>query len=93
MSRRNDLQALKNLISEAHRTIATTKLPEARSERAEELLRSALALADDLLIANPAAELGKRGGKQTAKRGPDYFRKLAAKRKTHGGGRPRKDTE
>jgi hypothetical protein len=29
----------------------------------------------------------------TAKRGSDYFRKLAAKRKTHGGGRPRKESD
>jgi hypothetical protein len=28
-----------------------------------------------------------------AKRGGDYFRKLAPRRKTHGGGRPRKESE
>jgi hypothetical protein len=40
---------------------------------------------------NPAAvALGRRGGKSTAKRGPDYFRKIAAMRKTHAGGRPPK---
>ena len=38
-----------------------------------------------------AVELGRLGGTETAKRGPDYFRELAARRKTHGGGRPRKD--
>jgi hypothetical protein len=38
-----------------------------------------------------AAELGRLGGTVTAKRGPDYFRELAGRRKTHGGGRPRKD--
>jgi hypothetical protein len=37
-----------------------------------------------------AAELGARGGKVIAKRGPDYFRQLQAKRKTHAGGRPPK---
>jgi hypothetical protein len=37
-----------------------------------------------------AAALGKLGGEKTAERGPEYFRKIAAIRKTHGGGRPRK---
>jgi hypothetical protein len=88
MSRRNDLQALKNLIGEAHKIIITTQLPEGRSERVEELLRSALALTDDLLAVSPAATLGKKGGKETAKRGPDYFRKIASMRKKFRGGRP-----
>ena len=88
---RTSLNALRNLISQAERILATTTLPERRSERALELLRAAVALADDLLLIPPAAILGAKGGKATlAKRGPDYFRQLVAKRKTHGGGRPRK---
>jgi hypothetical protein len=40
---------------------------------------------------NPAAvALGRMGGKATATKGSDYYRKLAAKRKTFKGGRPRK---
>jgi hypothetical protein len=40
---------------------------------------------------NPAAvALGRLGGEQTAKRGPEYFRKIAAKRKKFAGGRPSK---
>ena len=40
---------------------------------------------------NPAAvSLGRKGGQSTAKRGPDYFRKIAAMRKTFAGGRPPK---
>jgi hypothetical protein len=39
---------------------------------------------------NEARELGRRGGQQTAKRGPDYFRQIAAMRKSCRGGRPRK---
>jgi len=36
---------------------------------------------------NPAAvELGRRGGLKTAKRGPEYFRRIAAKRKSFRGG-------
>jgi len=41
---------------------------------------------------NPhAVALGRKGGKQTAKRGPEYFRKIAAKRKSFRGGRPKKE--
>jgi hypothetical protein len=42
----------------------------------------------------PAAKaLGRKGRSVIAKRGSDYFRQLAARRKTHGGGRPRKESE
>jgi hypothetical protein len=86
--KRNDLRALRNLISEAQTLLTTTNLPEGRAQRANELLTAAVALADDLLERNPAATLGAKGGKVTAKRGSDYFRKLAAKRKNFKGGRP-----
>jgi hypothetical protein len=89
---RNDLRALRNLISEAHAILATTKLPEKRSERAYELLSAAVSLADDLLLQSPAATLGKKGGKTTAKRGSEYFRQLAARRKRFAGGRPPKES-
>jgi len=40
---------------------------------------------------NPAAvALGRLGGNKTAERGPEYFRKIAAKRKHFSGGRPLK---
>jgi hypothetical protein len=48
-------------------------------------------LADYLLTIEPAAVLGKMGGKATAKKGSEYFRQIAAMRKTRAGGRPRKD--
>lgn len=39
---------------------------------------------------NPAAvELGKLGGQKTAKRGPEYYAAIQAKRQVRGGGRPR----
>jgi hypothetical protein len=76
------------MISEAHDILRTTILPEQRSQRAYELLTAAMHLADDLLEESPAATLGKKGGKITAKRGSDYFRKIAAMRKEHKGGRP-----
>ncbi|WP_263379703.1 hypothetical protein [Granulicella paludicola] len=40
-----------------------------------------------------AVMLGSKGGAVTAKRGSDYFRELAARRKTNAGGRPRKNAE
>ena len=88
MARKNDLKALRNMIAEAHDILRTTTLPEGRSERAHELLTSALFLVDDLLTANPAATLGSKGGKATAKRGSEYFRKIASMRKEKKGGRP-----
>jgi hypothetical protein len=50
---------------------------------------AALHLADNLLEESPAATLGAKGGKQTAKRGSEYFRQIAAKRKTRAGGATR----
>jgi hypothetical protein len=88
--KRTSLKALRNLISEAETILSTTTLPQDRAERAHELLRDALALTDDLLKVNPAAQLGAKGGRKTAERGSDYFRKIAAARKTRAGGRPRK---
>jgi hypothetical protein len=92
MGKKNDLKALRNLIAEAQNLLTTTTLPEGRSQRAHELLTAAVHLADDLLEHNPAAALGAKGGKETAKRGSEYFRKLAAKRKEFKGGRPKKVT-
>jgi len=43
------------------------------------------------LAISPASLLGSEGGKRLAKlRGPEYFRELQARRKTHAGGRPAK---
>jgi hypothetical protein len=89
MGKKNDLKALRNLIASAQELLSTTSLPEGRSQRAHELLTAAVHLADDLLEQNPAATLGAKGGKETAKRGSEYFRKLAAKRKEFKGGRPK----
>ena len=96
MSNRPQLKTLKKLISETDKILATTDMPQNRTARCRELLSSALALTEDLLTQAkmPAATLlGRKGGSVTAKRGSDYFRQLAARRKTHGGGRPRKETE
>jgi hypothetical protein len=96
-SNRAELAALKNLIAEADLILETLPpLPENRSARCRELLKSALAITDDLLKQSklPAAKaLGRKGGSVTAKRGSEYFRQLAAKRKTRAGGRPIKPPE
>ena len=95
-SNRTQLSSLRRMVAEADHILETLPpLPENRTARCRELLGSALALADDLLKQSKlpaAAVLGARGGSQTAKRGSDYFRQLAAKRKTNAGGRPRKES-
>jgi hypothetical protein len=95
-SNKSELAALRNLLSQTHRILATADMPQDRTARCRELLRSAIAITDDLLRQTKlpaAAILGKRGGSVIAMRGSAYFRKLAARRKTHGGGRPRKESE
>jgi hypothetical protein len=83
------------MIDEAHTILETTTLPQGRAERARELLSTAVKLADALMEENPAAKMGAKGGKTTAKRmlerDPEYYKRIAAMRKTRAGGRPRKD--
>ena len=90
----SSLQALKNIISEVDLILETTPdLPQNRTGRSRELLRTALALTDDLIkqAKMPAASaMGHKGGSETARKyGSEHFRQLAAKRKTLGGGRPK----
>jgi hypothetical protein len=85
----NDLKALRDMISEAHDILRVVEPPEERSKRAYELLSASLHLADHLLETSPAAALGAKGGSATAKRGSEYFRKIAAMRKEKKGGRPK----
>ena len=94
---RTELAALKNIISEVDHILETLPaMPENRTARCRELLASGIALTNDLLkqAKTPSAvALGRKGGSAIAKRGSDYFRNLAAKRKRHGGGRPRKQSD
>ena len=93
---KQELGTIKRLISEADLILSTAELPENRTGRCRELLGAALALTADLISQDkmPAARvLGSKGGTVTAKRGSEYFRQLAAKRKTNAGGRPRKEVE
>jgi hypothetical protein len=94
----SELQALKNMLSEADIILSTTvSLPENRTPRCRELLGAALALTDDLLKqekVTPASLLGSKGGSATSQRhGSEHYRQMAAARKTHSGGRPRKESE
>jgi hypothetical protein len=96
-SNRTELTALKNILSQADRILETSPaLPENRTAACRELLGTALALTDDLIkhSTTPAALMGSKGGSVTAKRhGSEHYRQMAARRKTHGGGRPRKESE
>jgi len=94
---KQELTALRSLIEQANLILATSPaLLENRTAALQELLRAAQALTDDLLkqSATPAVVMGRKGGSTTARRhGPEHYRKMAARRKTHGGGRPRKESE
>jgi len=90
MPESSDAKALYALIYEARTTIQEANLPQGRSARTVELLAAALAFAEDLASEKPAVALGAKGGAKTAQRGPEYFAKIAAMRKTKAGGRPKK---
>lgn len=90
------LQALENILTEIDLLISTSPqpMPQNRTPRCMELTKAALALMDDVLKQTrsaPAVVLGHKGGSTTSKRyGVEHYRKMAAARKTHAGGRPRK---
>ena len=97
-SDRSSLLALRDLIADTDLTLETIPdLPQNRTAHCRENLRAALALADDLIKQrrkNAAEVLGHKGGATTArKHGPEHYRRMAEARKTHGGGRPRKQAD
>jgi len=83
------VQALKNILSEIDILISTSlwpnttagamcvPMPQNRTPRCLELTRIAMVLTDDILTQD----------------GINHYRKMAYARKTHAGGRPRKQTE
>jgi hypothetical protein len=94
---RRIVEGMANLIEQAEHILATAPpLPENRTAPCRELLQAALALTNDLLSQAKlpaAAALGRKGGSTTSRRhGPEHYRQMAAKRKIHGGGRPRKES-
>jgi hypothetical protein len=78
---------LRNLLSDARGADTVEK----RDPIIDKILRKLELLEQRIMTA--AQERGSKGGKKTAERGPDYFRQIAAMRKTRGGGRPRKQAE
>jgi hypothetical protein len=93
---RQDLKALHRLVNQADLVLATIPNPHPSIASARESLNAALALSKDLVgrfadpLAAGAAAMGAKGGSKTAERGPEYFARIAAMRKTRAGGRPRK---
>jgi hypothetical protein len=90
-SKQADLKALKRLIKELERVLGIGPIPPGIQARSAELFQSIYALTDDLIERTPAKQLGALGGAKTAERGPEYFKQIAAMRKTNAGGRPKKD--
>src|SRR5580698_8263173 len=92
-STRRDLKALHRLVNQADLVLATIPSPHPSIAAARESLNAALALSKHLATREPdAAALGAKGGKATlASKGPEYFKRISAMRKTKAGGRPRKD--
>jgi hypothetical protein len=97
---RRDLKAVRNLINQADRVLATIPQPHHSVGGARESLTAALALTRDIIqrsTAAPvdesaAAALGAKGGNATlASKGPEYFKRISAMRKKKAGGRPRKE--
>jgi hypothetical protein len=90
-STRRDLKALYRLINQAVLLLDTIPNPHPSIASARESLDAALALSADLAKRQPdAAALGAKGGKATAKRGPEYFKQIAGMRKERRGGRPKR---
>lgn len=87
-----DLKTLRRLINQADLVLATIPNPHPSVASARESLNAALTLSADLTHRQPdAVALGAKGGKATAKRGPEYFAEIAAMRKERKGGRPRRN--
>lgn len=96
-SNRADVRTLKRFLCDTDLILATTvALPENRTARCRELLKAAVAITDDLIshAGLPAdEERARKGGLVIAQRGSEYFRQLAARRRTRAGGRPQKKPE
>jgi hypothetical protein len=64
-------------------------------EQSRTLIAEALQRVERLskVVLTAAEKRGRKGGTETAKRGPEYYREIAAKRKVFAGGRPRKQAD
>lgn len=91
MPKRSDARTLKNLVDQAYLIASSDPVPPGGIESLRENLAAAKKLTRLLLTDTPSAaasQLGALGGKKTAARGPEYFKQIAAMRKTNAGGRP-----
>lgn len=93
MPKRSDFRTLKNLIDQAYLIASPDPVPKGGMKSLRENLDAARALVRVLLMRpdmeSMASELGKRGGRETAKRGAEYYAGISALRKTKSGGRPK----
>jgi hypothetical protein len=97
-SDRASLLVLRDLIADSDLTLETmSDLPQNRRAHRGENLRAALALTEDLIKQQrmtAAVALGRKGGSSTSQTlGPEHYRRTAGARKTHAGGRPRKQAD
>ena len=96
MPDRNSVEALKNILEEIELLVSTADpLSQNRTPACLDLIHTAQALAEDIAKQErvaPAAAMGRKGGNATSRKlGADHYRRMAAARRTHAGGRPRKD--
>ena len=86
MSQEADLEKLQEILWAAL---------SAPPDRMKKLVDDAIKRAEYLKVSmkRAAVRRGRSGGKKTAERGPDYFRQIAAMRKTKAGGRPKKQPD
>jgi hypothetical protein len=93
-----DANDARGLIGEAKALLSDARVPINKRLSAKQsgdawfLLDKADARLDGLMtyVSLSPAEMGRKGGAKTAQRGPEYFAKIAAMRKTKAGGRPKK---
>lgn len=84
MNPAREFETISNILNEA--------LHQQNRAQSDQLIVSAIERIAKLsrVIAAMPAKLGQKGGRKTAERGPEYFAQIAAMRKEHKGGRPRK---
>ncbi|HML17944.1 MAG TPA: hypothetical protein VK419_13015 [Bryobacteraceae bacterium] len=83
MSQEHDLEKL---------LVTLRKALSAPPEQMKRLVGDAIQQTEHLKASMKKAAVGRgrKGGKKTAERGPEYFKQIAAMRKKHAGGRPKK---
>ncbi len=81
-----------NIVTKVRHWVISLRDAASPTDRAR-LAEKILASLDSLHTRLDPVEFGRRGGQKTAERGSEYFRNIAAMRKTKAGGRPRKQDE